>query len=110
MALAKQIELPNGVAVSYHRVVRTEVVTNVQTAIEVASYASAEARQREKEALAAGEACDVYVATSVYAEPADPGSINPYGSGGATGTVADAYDWLKRNVSAFEGATDLLED
>ncbi len=108
MALAKEIELPNGVTVAYHRVVRTEVVTNVQTAVEVASYASAEARRREKEALAAGEPCDVYVATSVYAEPVDPGSIDAYGS--APTTPAGAYGWLKRNISAFEGATDLLED
>ena len=98
MALSKRIALGNGVQVNYHRVARVDAVTNVQVAVEVASYTSRAKREEERAALEAGEGMDVYVETSVFAAPYDPAM-----------TVAAAYSWLK-TLPMFEGASDVLEE
>lgn len=98
MALSKVIALANGVRVCYHRVVRVDAVTNVQVAVEVASYTSRAKREEERAALGAGEAADVYVETSVHCAPYDPAM-----------TVEGAYEWLK-TLPEYEGAADVLED
>ena len=51
MALAKEIELPSGVTVRYHRVVSLNCITNAANLVEVASYTSAEKRAEERAAL-----------------------------------------------------------
>lgn len=99
MALSKKIGLGNGVVVNYHRVVRVDIVTNVQNTIEVCSYTSKSKREEERDALAAGEPFNVFTSTAWHAAPYDQ-----------TMTVESAYDWLKANVAEFEGASDVLED
>ncbi len=94
MALSKKIELANGVVVSYHRVVSLTLITNVQIAVEVASYTDAAKRDEEKGAIASGEPMDVFVHTSYrempYSESAD---------------VAEAYGFVK-SLPEFEGSVD----
>lgn len=100
MALSKQIALPNGVRVNYHRVVRVDTFVNVQNAIEVASYTSRAKREEEREALASEDpTMDVYIETGIYEAPYDP-----------LMTPEAAYEWLKANRPEFEGAADVLED
>lgn len=92
MALYKERELDNGVAVSYHRVVSVGCVTNVQNTVEVASYPSRAWRERE---LAGG---DSYVRTSWH--------VLPYRQGMS---VDDAYAYLK-GLPEYEGAADVIEE
>lgn len=101
MALIKDIELGNGVTVSYHRVVRVACYTNVQNTIEVASYTSASQRAREKESMLA----TTDVTGAAVASPADPYIVTslfetPYQQGMS---VVDAYDHLK-TLDEFAGA------
>ena len=101
MALCKEIELPNGVTVRYHRVVRVDTVANVQNTIEVASYTSQEKREQERQSLADQSpfgASAVYLETSFHVAPYDQSM-----------TVAGAYRWLKANVEAFADAEDVLD-
>lgn len=99
MALYLRKTLGNGVAVEYHRVVRVDGMTNVQTTIEVASYTSAEKRAEEKAALSAGDPMDVYTETSFHAAPWSESGMS----------CAQAYEWLKQQ-DEFEGASDVMED
>lgn len=101
MALIKDIELDNGVTVSYHRVVRVACYTNVQNTIEVASYTSASQRAREKESMlattdvtgaAVASPSDPYIVTSLFETPYQQGM-----------SVVDAYDHLK-TLDEFAGA------
>lgn len=98
MALYLQKTLSNGVPVEYHRVVRVDSMTNVQTAIEVASYTSAAKRAEEKSALASGDGMDVFTSTKFH--------VAPWSEGGMS--TAQAYEWLKQHD--YEGASDVLED
>lgn len=98
MALLKQIELPSGVAVGYHRIVSLNVITNHVNLIEVASYTSAAKRAEEQAALAANAPMDVFIHTEIHEAPYDQGM-----------TVESAYEWVKA-LPAFEGAQDVLED
>ena len=47
MALLKEIELENGVKVSYHRITSVNAITNNNSIIEVSSYTS-EAKRNEE--------------------------------------------------------------
>lgn len=49
MALIKEIELDNGIKVSYHRVVSIHKITNNQNIIEIGSYINKEKRLEELE-------------------------------------------------------------
>lgn len=97
MALWKEKELPSGVAVRYHRVVSLHCITNVANLIEVASYTSAEKREEEKAAVAAGEAMDVFLETTMYNIAYDQNM-----------TIEGAYVYLK-SLPGFDGAEDLIE-
>lgn len=99
MALLKEIELPNGIVLRYHRVCRVDSMTNSQTLIEVASYISQAKREEEKVALATHAPMDVYIHGEFYNAP--------WSEEGMSTTAA--YDWLKANVPEFEGAEDILE-
>ena len=96
MALFKEIELKNGVVTRYHRVVRVDIITNSQNVIEVCSYTSEGKRIGEKDALANGEAFDVFTSTAWHVTPYDQ-----------TMTIDSAYEWLKVNVSEYDGAEDV---
>lgn len=85
MALYLEKSLDNGVLVTYHRVVRVDSITNVQTTIEVASYTSSAKRAEEKSALETGEPMDVYTDTRFYAAPWSESGMS----------TAQAYEWLK---------------
>lgn len=47
MAIKKQIELPNGIVLNYHRIVSINKVTNVQLTLEICSYINEKKRQEE---------------------------------------------------------------
>lgn len=98
MALEKQITLPNGVPVSYHRVVSVNIITNLVNLIEVASYTSQAKRDEEKAALAAGAPMDVFIHTEIHEAAYDQAM-----------TVEAAYGYLKA-LEAYEGAADVLEE
>lgn len=99
MALSKDVTLPNGVTVTYHRIVTLTVFTNVSNLIEVCSYTTPEKREEERAALASDDPrMDVYMHTRVYEAPYDQ-----------TMTVADAYGYLK-TLDDFEGASDVPDD
>ena len=55
MALQKEIELENGIVVSYHRITSSNKITNNNTIIEVASYINESKRQQEIDALNTSE-------------------------------------------------------
>lgn len=99
MALEKDIELPSGVTVSYHRVVSVTCVTNVQNMVEVASYTSRAKREEEEEAVSSGTGMDVFVETSWHVLPYEQGM-----------SVEDAYAWLKESVPDLKDAEDVWED
>lgn len=97
MALKKTIVMPNGLPLEYHRIALISLDINNQNTILVHSYLNEDARQYEKD-YAAGLIEDPtfpYVDARYY---------NPEYNGFMS--ISMAYDWLKTNVSAFEGAED----
>ena len=58
MALTKEIELDNGIVVSYHRIVSINKITNKDEIIEVGSYVNEQ--QREKEQSQTGSSVFIY--------------------------------------------------
>lgn len=97
MALIKKIVMSNGLPLEYHRIALVSLDTNNQNTILVHSYLNEEARQYEKD-YAAGlikEPVFPYVHSEYY---------NPDYNGAMS--IGLAYDWLKNNVPAFEGAED----
>lgn len=98
MALSKSVSMGGGVTARYHRVESVQIVTNVADYIVVTSYTSKSKREEEKEACEGDCVMDVWQSTQAY--------VAPYGAM----TVAGAYEWLKANVAAFEGASDVFED
>ena len=97
MALEKQVALPNGVTVTYHRIVSVNIITNCANLVEVCGYTCREKREEERAALASGAPMNVYMETSVYEAPYDQAM-----------TVESAYGYLK-TLGAYEGALDVLE-
>lgn len=95
MGLLKEIELENGVAVKYHRIVSVNTITNQQNVIEVASYVSQAQREREAAAIASGEDCNVYISTKFHAAAYDESM-----------TVETAYNWLKDQPD-YDNAEDV---
>lgn len=98
MAIAKALELENGVVVGYHRVVSITTVVNLQTTVEVRSYTTAEKRAEEKEALAGGDPASVYTKSKYHVLPYDGGM-----------TVEGAYAAVKA-MPEYEGASDVWEE
>lgn len=98
MALAKAIELDNGVTVNYHRIVMLNIHTNVANVIEVCSYTSQAKREEERTAIEGAERAHVFTHTSMFSAPYDQSM-----------TVETAYQWLKENVEDFSDAEDVLE-
>ena len=105
MALKKKITMPNGLPLEYHRIALVSLDVNNQNTILVHSYLNEEARQYEKDyadgKLELGEG-EHPVFPYVHAQ-----YYNPEYSGAMS--VSRAYDWLKANIPAFEGAEDTEE-
>lgn len=90
MALEKEIELENGIKVSYHRIVSVTKITNNQTIIEVASYTSQEKREEEKEYLSRAIENNNYEQSNIFIHTT---YINaPYEE---SRQIQDYYDYLK---------------
>ena len=95
MAIKKDIELNNGITLSYHRVVRIESIINYSSMIEVQSYMDKIRRLREK---ANPTDVDEYIEAKYYNIPYDP-ELN----------VVKAYEYIK-SLPEFEGAEDILDE
>lgn len=104
MGLSKEIRMPNGVVLGYHRIVVLTQHVNVATILEVQSYLNESERIREQEAYAANkEAGEVVIEANVYIEgnffnlEYDPEM-----------TVAKAYAYLK-TLGDYEDAEDVID-
>ena len=95
MAIKKNIELNNGITLTYHRIVRIQSIINYDSMIEVQSYMSKQNRLREK---GNPSNVDIYTEASYYHIPYDP-ELN----------VTKAYEYIK-SLPEFEGAEDVLEE
>ena len=98
MAIAKAMELENGVTVRYHRVVSITTVVNLQTTIEVRSYTTEGKRAEEKAASSGGEFASVYTRSRYHVVPYD-----------GVMTVEGAYAAVKAMLE-YVGATDVWEE
>lgn len=72
MALIKQIQLPSGIIVNYHRVVSVNNITNHASIIEIASYTSKEKRQEELLALQNNQDMNIFIETQRIQLPYNP--------------------------------------
>ena len=97
MAILKEIELPSGVTVNYHRVVSVNNITNHASIIEVASYTSKAKREEEKTALENGEDMNVFIETEYIGTPYNE-NMN----------VAAAYEYIK-NTEKYANSSDDLD-
>lgn len=98
MALIKEIELANGITVTYHRVVSINKITNVQNIIEIASYVSKAKRLEEKNAIENNTEMNVFISTEYlnteYNETID---------------ISNIYEYLK-TLDKFNNAEDDIEE
>ena len=103
MAISIDKTLPNGVPLSYYRIVSLTTVVNKQTTIELAGYVSEEARKAEQDAQAEAQesgqfpAIDVYIDTQYIVVDYDPDM-----------SVTKAYQLLKE-TEGFEDAEDVID-
>ena len=98
MALNKEIELDNGIKLSYHRIVSINKFTNNMTSIEVGSYISEEKRQEEIEYYNSTEEnkqMNVFIHTTYITKEYDEEE-----------TIKDLYDYLK-TIEIFADAEDI---
>lgn len=96
MAIEKQETMPNGVPLSYWRIVSLICVVNNQNVIEVAGYVNEGKRHEEQEADPE-IGCNVYVETRFFNVDYDPNM-----------SVAKAYEYLK-TLPEFADGEDALE-
>lgn len=96
MALIKEIELPSGITVNYHRVVSVNNITNHASIIEVASYTSKDKRLEEKTALQNNEEMNVFIDTEYINVEYDE-DLN----------VNSAYEYLKTTEKYADAKNDL---
>ena len=97
MAIINNIELENGVTVSYHRVVSVNNVTNVSSIIEVGSYTNKAKRKEEKQAIENAQPMNVFIHSEYISIPYNS-QLN----------VDSAYDYLK-TTDEYSGGTDDLD-
>lgn len=98
MALYKEIELKNGIVLTYHRIVSINKITNNCNLIEVASYISDKKRQEEIDyynSTDENKMMDVFIDTNY---------INKEYS--ESETIKDSYDYLK-TTEKFLNAEDI---
>lgn len=98
MAISKDIVLPNGVVINYHRIMSIQFITNSSNIINVSGYISKEKREEERSAIANAEPMDVYIDGKFIESPYDP-YMN----------IIEAYEYLK-TLPEYEGAEDILEE
>ena len=96
MGLIKENELPNGVNLSYYRIVSLTTVVGVQTEIELAGYIS-QAKREEEQQCDPEIGCDVYIDTQYLAVDYDPDF-----------SVNKAYALLKA-MPEWEDAEDVID-
>lgn len=96
MGLIKENELPNGVNLSYYRIVSLTTVVGVQSEIELAGYISQEKREEEQEADPE-IGTDVYIDTQYIVVDYDPDF-----------SVNKAYALLKA-MPEWEDAEDVID-
>lgn len=112
MAIIKDIELDNGVVLSYHRVSSINKITNQSNIIEVNSYINEQQREKEKEYQALGkkifsgesytpEENEQYIKGMNVLVQADYIQL-PYN---ADMTIEEAYDYLK-TTDKYKDAID----
>ena len=98
MGLIIDNELPNGINLSYYRIVTITTVVGVQTVIELAGYTSQEKREEEQAAIIDPEiVCDVYIDTQYLVVDYDPDM-----------SVNKAYALLKA-MPEWEDAEDVID-
>lgn len=98
MALNKEIELDNGIKLSYHRIVSINKITNNMTSIEVGSYISEEKREEEIKYYNSTEedkTMNVFIHTTYINKQYNEEE-----------TIKDLYEYLK-TTEIFEGAKDI---
>lgn len=95
MALKKEIELDNGVTVTYHRIVSINKITNGCNIIEIASYTNKEKRQQEVEAIKNATAMNVFIHTEFLNKEYDENE-----------SIQDVYNYLK-TIDKFKDAEDI---
>lgn len=95
MALLKEIELPSGVIVNYHRIVNISKITNNKVIVEVSSYTSQKKREEEIEKLAAREGMNIFIETDFIDTKYDEDK-----------TIKDYYEYLK-TTEKYSGAEDV---
>lgn len=104
MGIKKDETLPNGVPLSYYRIVSLTTVVNQQTVIELAGYVSEDARQTEQAAQAEAQETGEYPDTDVYIDTRyivvgyDPEM-----------SVTKAYEYLK-SLPEWEDAEDVVDE
>lgn len=101
MALAKTVTVSNGLPLEYHRIAEVTFDGSIgRSCILVHSYLNEGARQLEKEQANAE--------LGPSDKPARPYVHKQYYSTDYAGnmSISGAYEWLKDNVPAFEGAED----
>lgn len=96
MAILKEIELPNGITVNYHRVVSVNNITNHSSIIEIASYTNKAKREEEKSALLNGNDMNIFIENEYVEIPYDE-NLN----------VVSAYEYLK-STEKYIGCEDDL--
>ncbi|MDO4199744.1 MAG: hypothetical protein Q4D57_03210 [Clostridia bacterium] len=97
MAILKEITLPSGITVNYHRVVSVNNITNHASIIEIASYTSKSKRLEEKNALANEEEMNVFINTEYLSVPYNE-NLN----------VSAAYEYVKSTEKYAESEDDLI--
>lgn len=94
MALIKEIELENGMILTYHRIVSINKITNKSIIIEVGSYINKAKRQEEQEKEKSGEPMHVYIDTTYMDKEYNENN-----------TIKDLYEYLK-TTEKFKDAVD----
>lgn len=97
MAIIKEIELPSGITINYHRVVSVNNITNQASIIEMAGYTSKAKREEEKQKTKTGEEMNVFIDTTYVSAPYNQ-NFN----------VVSAYQYIKR-LPAYSGCADDLD-
>lgn len=112
MALSKEIELENGITLTYHRITSLNKVTNIMNTIEVNSYINEKQREKEKtyqelqvknqteelteeERLQLEKGIDVMVVADFIQIPYN-----------ANQTIEEAYEYLK-TTDKYKDAEDI---
>lgn len=94
MALLKEIELENGVKISYHRITSVNTITNSNYIIEISSYTS-EAKRDEEKNTEKGKEINVFIHTKFINKEYDK-NLN----------VESAYTYIK-SLPLFKDAVDV---